>query len=166
MCTESKGDTIDETREPYELQYKDYRRHCAKGQCMRRPSRVRLLDKLIGYDTAVVYWTLSTFGHQGYLYNVNSKQLTDLSQALPQPQVDWVQKSLFKLHAMSSAIFLFFCISTLVSFTLRETQSHMLRFTYLLQHHTRHELPIFALSSPMLLSPYSSFRSWWDYISS
>ena len=113
--------------------------------CVGPPAAVTLLDKLTGYDPVVVYWSLSALGPQGFLYNVHSKQLTDLSKAMPQLREEWTGRCLFKLHAVSSAVFLFFCISTLVSFTLRETQSRMLRFTYLLQHHTRHELPIFAL---------------------
>ena len=56
-----------------------------------------------------------------------------------------MDKVFFKVNAVGCTIFLFFCMSTLVSFTLRETQERMVRFTYLLQHHIRHELPIFAL---------------------
>jgi hypothetical protein len=43
----------------------------------------------------------------------------------------------FKVGVLFTIIFLFFTTTTLVSFTLRETQERMLRFTFLLQHHIR-----------------------------
>jgi hypothetical protein len=46
------------------------------------------------------------------------------------------------MNAVGSTIFLFFSTSSLVSYTLRETQARMLKFTYLLQHHIQHNLPI------------------------
>ena len=133
-----------ESRAGYNLQTIDLTVH-KDSACVGPPPAVKMLERLTGYDPVVVHWCLTAMGHRGYLYNVHSKQLMDMSQAMPQPVEDWYRRLLFKLHAVSSAIFLFFCISTLVSFTLRETQSRMLRFTYLLQHHTRHELPIFVL---------------------
>ena len=57
----------------------------------------------------------------------------------------WYKLIAFKLGAVGSAIFLFFSTSSLVSFTLRETQARMLRFTYLLQYYIENELSITAL---------------------
>lgn len=104
-----------------------------------------LLDKVLGYDTVAVQWCLHSLGPRGQLYNVFTKQMIDLATALPQPSDCVLDKIYFKVNAVGCTIFLFFCMSTLVSFTLRETQERMVRFTYLLQHHIRHELPIFAL---------------------
>ena len=39
----------------------------------------------------------------------------------------------FKLGVLCTTLFLFFITTTLVSFTLRETQERMLKFTFLLQ---------------------------------
>ena len=39
----------------------------------------------------------------------------------------------FKLGVLLTTLFLFFITTTLVSFTLRETQERMLKFTFLLQ---------------------------------
>ncbi len=45
----------------------------------------------------------------------------------------------------ASTVLLFFTTSTLVSFTLKETQERMLRFTYMLQYYTRHNLSVIKL---------------------
>jgi len=47
----------------------------------------------------------------------------------------------FKMGVIFSTLFLFFTTTTLVSFTLRETQERMLKFTFLLQHHVSHGIP-------------------------
>lgn len=47
----------------------------------------------------------------------------------------------FKVGVIFSTLFLFFTTTTLVSFTLRETQERMLKFTFLLQHHVSHRIP-------------------------
>jgi hypothetical protein len=44
---------------------------------------------------------------------------------------------MFKVGVVFTTLFLFFTMTTLVSFTLRETQERMLKFTFLLQHHVR-----------------------------
>ncbi|MBA0822623.1 hypothetical protein Goarm_019412, partial [Gossypium armourianum] len=43
------------------------------------------------------------------------------------------------------SFFVFFTTTMSVSFTLRETQTRMLKFTVQLQHHARHRLPTFQL---------------------
>jgi hypothetical protein len=50
-----------------------------------------------------------------------------------------------KAVVIGSTVFLYFTTSTLVSFTLKETQERMLRFTYLLQYYTRHHFSILKL---------------------
>lgn len=51
----------------------------------------------------------------------------------------------FKAGVIFSTLFLFFTTTTLVSFTLRETQERMLKFTFLLQHHVSHRIPYASL---------------------
>ena len=51
----------------------------------------------------------------------------------------------FKVGVVLTTIFLFFTTTTLVSFTLRETQERMLKFTFMLQHHISHRIPYAAL---------------------
>eukprot|EP01034_Spumella_vulgaris_P023900 gene23900-30178_t len=51
----------------------------------------------------------------------------------------------FRLGVITSTAFLFIVTTTLVSHTLRETQERMLKFTYLLQYHVTHNLPIVSL---------------------
>jgi hypothetical protein len=50
-----------------------------------------------------------------------------------------------KCGVLLMSLFVFFTTTMSVSFTLRETQSRMLRFTVQLQHHARHQLPTFQL---------------------
>lgn len=49
---------------------------------------------------------------------------------------------LFKLGVLVASVFLFFVTTTLVAFTLRETQDRMLNFTFHLQEQVRHRAPI------------------------
>jgi hypothetical protein len=51
----------------------------------------------------------------------------------------------FRFGVILSTGFLFFISSTLVSHILRETQERMVRFTFLLQYHVTHDLPLFSL---------------------
>lgn len=51
----------------------------------------------------------------------------------------------FRLGVVFSTTFLFFVTTTLVSYTLRETQERMLRFTHQLQHHINNDLPYWTL---------------------
>ncbi|XP_042517410.1 membralin-like protein At1g60995 [Macadamia integrifolia] len=50
-----------------------------------------------------------------------------------------------KCGVLMMALFVFFTTTMSVSFTLRETQTRMLKFTVQLQHHARHQLPTFQL---------------------
>lgn len=55
------------------------------------------------------------------------------------------QYLMFRLGVVFSTTFLFFVTTTLVSYTLRETQERMLRFTHQLQHHINNDLPYWTL---------------------
>ncbi|KAF2293813.1 hypothetical protein GH714_004977 [Hevea brasiliensis] len=50
-----------------------------------------------------------------------------------------------KCGVLMMSLFVFFTTTMSVSFTLRETQTRMLKFTVQLQHHARHQLPTFQL---------------------
>lgn len=131
-----------------------------------------LLDFLIGYDTVVMNWAISIFNGNGVLFNLQSHQTYDLNIALDsikrsseQIKVNTVHKKIpfdwhaansnkfykfydiayFKIGVIFTTIFLFFTTSTVVSFTLKETQEKMLKFTYLLHHHVSRGLPFAAL---------------------
>ena len=52
---------------------------------------------------------------------------------------------IFKAGVLISSLFLFFATTTLVSFTLRETQDRMLHFTFQLQSHIHRRVPISGL---------------------
>ena len=52
---------------------------------------------------------------------------------------------IFKLGLLLTSLFLFFTSTTLVHFTLRETQERMLKFTFLLQHQIRNRIPYATL---------------------
>jgi hypothetical protein len=64
-----------------------------------------------------------------------------ISQSAPQLN----QYLVFRLGVIFSSTFLFFVTTTLISYTLRETQERMLRFTHQLQHHIRNDLPYWSL---------------------
>lgn len=51
----------------------------------------------------------------------------------------------FRANVFVTTTFVFFVSTSLISFTLRETQERMLRFTYMLQHRITHRMPYLAL---------------------
>jgi hypothetical protein len=51
----------------------------------------------------------------------------------------------FKCGVLITSLFVFFTTTMSVSFTLRETQARMLKFTVQLQHHARHRFPTYRL---------------------
>lgn len=54
-------------------------------------------------------------------------------------------KVFFKLSIVITATFLFFAMTSMVSFILKQTQSRMLKFTFLLQYHVRNQIPYSSL---------------------
>ena len=68
---------------------------------------------------------------------------------------------LFKLGVLLTTLFLFFITTTLVSFTLRETQERMLKFTFLLQHHVRHRMSYISLIVTHLVESLVYVGWWW-----
>ncbi|PNY16716.1 membralin, partial [Trifolium pratense] len=105
-----------------------------------------LINRFVGYDTILINSLLSSPG-QGYLYNYQSKEFYNLSFALEVPEVPakFGDYLVTKCGVLMMSLFVFFTTTMSVSFTLRETQTRMLKFTVQLQHHARHRLPTFQL---------------------
>ncbi|KAK7246864.1 hypothetical protein RIF29_41734 [Crotalaria pallida] len=105
-----------------------------------------LINRFVGYDTILINSLLSSPG-QGYLYNYQTKEFYNLSYAQeplegPARFGDYL---VTKCGVLMMSLFVFFTTTMSVSFTLRETQTRMLKFTVQLQHHARHRLPTFQL---------------------
>ena len=58
--------------------------------CFGPPSSAWLVHSLIGYDTVVMNWAISTFGGKGYLYNIYSKELFNLNFAADNVEIETV----------------------------------------------------------------------------
>jgi hypothetical protein len=101
----------------------------------------------------------------GYVYNPRTQQVIELSKrqepstlsnssdatnaplvfSPPFLQSQFRQTILFKAGVLLTSVFLFFITTTLVSFTLHETQERMLHFTFVLQEYVRQERPLASL---------------------
>ncbi|KAK1308195.1 hypothetical protein QJS10_CPA09g00971 [Acorus calamus] len=105
-----------------------------------------LINTFVGYDTILMNSLLSSPG-QGYLYNFQTKEFYDLRNVHEPPEVSsrFEGYLVTKCGVLIMSLFVFFTTTMSVSFTLRETQSRMLKFTVQLQHHARHQLPTFQL---------------------
>ncbi|CAI0470530.1 unnamed protein product [Linum tenue] len=105
-----------------------------------------LINRVVGYDTILMNSILSSPGH-GYLYNFQTNEFYNLSyaQELPEGPAKFGDYLVTKCGVLMMSLFVFFTTTMSVSFTLRETQTRMLRFTVQLQHHARHRLPTFQL---------------------
>ncbi|TKY71354.1 Membralin protein [Spatholobus suberectus] len=105
-----------------------------------------LINRFVGYDTILINSLLSSPG-QGYLYNYQTKEFYNLSyaQEAPEGSARFGDYLVTKCGVLMMSLFVFFTTTMSVSFTLRETQTRMLKFTVQLQHHARHRLPTFQL---------------------
>ena len=137
------------------------------NECFGGPAGSWLVKNIAGEDIVVNNWFLSSFGGEGYLLNARTLDMYDLnfrsrrattSNAVKESG-DWgrvaeivqssststkqsiVGKISAKLGILGTTIFIFFTTSTLVSFTLRETQTRMLKFTHMLQDRFRRDEP-------------------------
>ena len=72
----------------------------------------------------VVNWLIAQYQGQGYVYNVQSKELVNVHNAATflASGESWENYFVFKAGVLFTTLFLFFTTTTLVSFTLRETQ--------------------------------------------
>ncbi|KAL6965972.1 hypothetical protein U1Q18_047463 [Sarracenia purpurea var. burkii] len=118
----------------------------ARHSCFGNRWQQLLINRLVGYDTILMNSLLSSPG-QGYLYNYQSKEFYNLTYAHEQPEgsAKFGDYLVTKCGVLMMSLFVFFTTTMSVSFTLRETQTRMLKFTVQLQHHARHRLPTFQL---------------------
>ncbi|CAN6291927.1 unnamed protein product [Urochloa humidicola] len=117
----------------------------ARNPCFGNRWQQLLINSIVGYDTILTNSLVNSPGH-GYLYNFQTKELYDLSYGHePQGPTRFGDYFVTKCGVLLMSLFVFFTTTMSVSFTLRETQSRMLRFTVQLQHHARHQLPTFQL---------------------
>lgn len=118
----------------------------ARNPCFGNRWQQLLINSIVGYDTILTNSLVNSPG-QGYLYNFQTKELYDLSYGHEPPTGPTRFGDYFvtKCGVLLMSLFVFFTTTMSVSFTLRETQSRMLRFTVQLQHHARHQLPTFQL---------------------
>ncbi|XP_019200533.1 PREDICTED: uncharacterized protein LOC109194102 [Ipomoea nil] len=118
----------------------------AEHPCFGNRWQQLLINRLVGYDTILINSLLSSPG-QGYLYNHQTKEFFNLTYAHEQPESSarFGDYLVTKCGVLMMSLFVFFTTTMSVSFTLRETQTRMLKFTVQLQHHARHRLPTFQL---------------------
>ncbi|XP_020570894.1 membralin isoform X2 [Phalaenopsis equestris] len=118
----------------------------AQNPCFGNRWKQLLINSFVGYDTILMNSLLNSPGH-GYLYNFQSREFFDLSHGHEPSEGSARFGDYFvtKCGVLIMSLFVFFTTTMSVSFTLRETQSRMLKFTVQLQHHARHQLPTFQL---------------------
>ncbi|XWS54884.1 hypothetical protein CRYUN_Cryun10bG0127900 [Craigia yunnanensis] len=118
----------------------------ARHPCFGNRWQQLLINRFVGYDTILMNSLLHQPG-QGYLYNFQTKEFYNLSyaQELPDGSARFGDYLVTKCGVLMMSLFVFFTTTMSVSFTLRETQTRMLKFTVQLQHHARHRLPTFQL---------------------
>lgn len=125
------------------------------ANCFGEPFLQWLVFSILGHDTVIINWLLGTYNHvnngSGYIYNPRTRVMTDLSQYHHETSTTTNSKSslaqwailrmteelALKTVVVIKTSFLFFILTTLVSFTLRETQGRMLDFTHHLQEYVR-----------------------------
>ncbi|KAL0379305.1 UNVERIFIED_CONTAM: Membralin-like protein [Sesamum radiatum] len=118
----------------------------ARHSCFGNRWQQLLINRVVGYDTILMNSLLNSPGH-GYLYNYQTKEFYNLTYAHEQPEssAKFGDYLVTKCGVLMMSLFVFFTTTMSVSFTLRETQTRMLKFTVQLQHHARHRLPTFQL---------------------
>ncbi|KAJ4832582.1 hypothetical protein Tsubulata_030783 [Turnera subulata] len=118
----------------------------ARHPCFGNRWQQLLINRIVGYDTILMNSLLTSPG-QGYLFNFQTKEFYNLSYAQEPPEgpAKFGDYLVTKCGVLMMSLFVFFTTTMSVSFTLRETQTRMLKFTVQLQHHARHRLPTFQL---------------------
>jgi hypothetical protein len=129
----------------------------------------------VGYETPVVNWLVALSRARGFVRLgpaplaertggvgaasphrhdpplVDLHQAADFFAATSRPVTDYTKLLGFKVGVVLSSLFLFFCATSLVAFTLRETLSSQLKFTFLLHHAVSHHLSYRRLTLTHLL---------------
>ncbi|PIA25332.1 hypothetical protein AQUCO_11800015v1 [Aquilegia coerulea] len=118
----------------------------ARHSCFGNMWQQLLINSFVGYDTILMNSLLSSPG-KGYLYNYQTKEFYDLNYAHDSTEgsTQFGDYLVTKCGVLIMSLFVFFTTTMSVSFTLRETQTRMLKFTVQLEHHARHRLPTFQL---------------------
>eukprot|EP00249_Psilotum_nudum_P019341 c27203_g1_i1 orf=326-2707(-) len=118
----------------------------ARNPCFGNRWQQLLINSFVGYDTILMNSLLHARG-EGYLFNFQTKELYDLNYLHESSGVPNSFEGYFvsKSGVLIMSLFVFFTTTMSVSFTLRETQARMLRFTVQLQYHARHRLPTYRL---------------------
>ena len=113
--------------------------------CFGEPFLQTLVDKLLGVDTVALNWLVAAHDGRGFVHNPRTRRVVDMTSghySLWQPTFHYRHSLFFKAGVLLTSVFLFFITTTLVSFTLRETQDRMLQFTFQLQEHVRADRPL------------------------
>ncbi|KAI8556823.1 hypothetical protein RHMOL_Rhmol05G0285500 [Rhododendron molle] len=102
----------------------------ARHSCFGNRWQQLLINRLVGYDTILMNSLLSSPG-QGFLYNYQTKEFYNLTYAHEQPEssAKFGDYLVTKCGVLMMSLFVFFTTTMSVSFTLRETQTRMLKFT-------------------------------------
>uniref|UniRef100_A0A7S1TRD7 Uncharacterized protein n=2 Tax=Phaeomonas parva TaxID=124430 RepID=A0A7S1TRD7_9STRA len=111
--------------------------------CLGPPIAAALLRHVVGYDTFWLNWALRYFGGGGYFHSLNMETVQPLAkiEQVTATKAAWPSLFALKLGSLCAIAFLFYVVSTMVSFTLRQTQNKMLRFTYMLERSVRYGMP-------------------------
>lgn len=118
----------------------------ARNPCFGNRWQQLLINSLVGYDTILMNSLLEARG-EGFLYNFQTKELYGLNHPREAKAASSSLQGyiISKCGVLIMSLFVFFTTTMSVSFTLRETQARMLKFTVQLQYHARHRLPTFRL---------------------
>jgi len=120
------------------------------AKCFGEPFLQALIG-LTGPDTVMINWLLGVYDN-GFIYNPRTNAMLDLSMKTISNFTDndgkqrtifrKIQQLIYKGCVVIKTSFLFFITTTLVSFTLQETQGRMLDFTHHLQQYVRANRPV------------------------
>jgi hypothetical protein len=102
------------------------------SRCFGEPFLQELVFGLLGPDTVMINWLLGVYD-KGFIYNPRSHVMFDISSEEPDKYQPTIVRKLQRLFTKGIVVtktsFVFFITTTLVSFTLRETQARMVAFT-------------------------------------
>ena len=123
------------------------------SHCFGEPFLQELVFRILNPETVIVNWLLGLEDKQGYAYHAPTETLMDLHPTTDHERlVFFLQERIgSKLSVVLRTCFLFLITTTLVAFTLRETQERMLDFTQQLHHHVRHGQPVVHLVTRHLI---------------
>jgi len=114
--------------------------------CFGEPFLQTLVEKILGVDTVALNWLMAAHDGRGFIHNPRTRRVVDLQASqhysLWKSSPNYRHSLLFKAGVILTSVFLFFITTTLVSFTLRETQDRMLYFTFQLQAHVSADRPL------------------------